>query len=250
MIELKGIQKSFKNTEVLKGIDLTVNEGETVALIGSSGSGKSTLLRCINLLETPDKGSVTIGDYTFQAGHVKASVRREARKRTAMVFQNFCLFENKTALENVTEALKVVKKVSAGEAEKTGRQYLDKVGMSDRAGHYPCALSGGQKQRVAIARALALHPQIILFDEPTSALDPELVQEVLGVIKAVSDEKVTMLIVTHEMDFAQDVADRVAFMDNGTILETNTPRELFLNPQNERTQQFVERYRQRFNYSI
>lgn len=250
MIALRGIQKSFNNTEVLKGIDLTVNEGETVALIGSSGSGKSTLLRCINLLETPDKGTVTIGDYTFEAGHIKAPVRREARKRTAMVFQNFYLFENKTALENVTEALKIVKRIPHGKAEEIGKQYLEKVGMSNRAGHYPGALSGGQKQRVAIARALALQPQIILFDEPTSALDPELVQEVLGVIKTVAAEKVTMLIVTHEMDFALDVADRVAFMDNGTILEVNPPRELFLNPQHERTRQFVERYRQRISYSI
>lgn len=250
MIELKGIHKSFKNLDVLKGVDLTVNEGETVALIGSSGSGKSTLLRCINLLETPDAGQITIGDYTFDAADIKSSVKREARKRTAMVFQNFGLFENKTALENVTEGLIVVKKLPKAEAEEIGKKYLDKVGMLDRSNHYPNALSGGQKQRVAIARALALEPKIVLFDEPTSALDPELVQEVLQVIKKASDEKVTMLIVTHEMDFARDVADRVAFMDNGSILEVNTPRELFMNPQNERTKQFVERYTQRFSYSI
>lgn len=250
MIELKGIQKSFKNVEVLKGIDLTVQEGETVALIGPSGSGKSTLLRCINLLETPDQGSITIGDYTFDADNIKSSVKQEARSRTAMVFQNFGLFENKTALENVTEALIVVKKIPKEEASKIGEKYLEKVGLSDRKDHYPNALSGGQKQRVAIARALALEPQIVLFDEPTSALDPELVQEVLGVIKNASKERVTMLIVTHEMDFALDVADRVAFMDNGAILEVNSPRELFVNPQHERTKQFVDRYTQRFSYTI
>lgn len=250
MIELNGVHKSFKNTEILKDVNLTVREGETVALIGSSGSGKSTLLRCINLLETPDKGRITIGDYSFDAENIKASVRREARNRTAMAFQNFGLFENKTALENVTEALIVVKKLPKDVAEKSAKQYLEKVGMQERCNYYPGALSGGQKQRVAIARSLALKPQIILLDEPTSALDPELVHEVLGVIKAASKERVTMLIVTHEMDFALDVADRVAFMDNGSILEVNSPAELFTNPQHERTRQFVERYMQRFSYTI
>lgn len=250
MIELKGIHKSFKNTVVLKGVDLTVEEGETVALIGSSGSGKSTLLRCINLLETPDKGNIKIGDFSFKAHGITAKTKHEARKRTAMVFQNFGLFENKTALQNVTEALIVVKKIPKEEAEEIGKKYLEKVGMLDRKDHYPLALSGGQKQRVAIARALALEPKIILFDEPTSALDPELVQEVLGVIKKASEERVTMLIVTHEMDFARDVADRVAFMDDGKILEIDKPSELFVHPKHERTKQFIDRYLQRFSYSI
>ncbi len=250
MIELKGIHKSFKNLEVLKGVDLTVQEGQTVALIGASGSGKSTLLRCINLLETPDKGKIVIGNYSFDADNMKAAVKREARKRTAMVFQNFGLFENKTALENVTEALIVVKKMAKADAEEVGKQYLEKVGLLGKKDHYPNALSGGQKQRVAIARALALEPKIVLFDEPTSALDPELVQEVLGVIKNISKERVTMLIVTHEMDFAFDVADQVAFMDNGTILEVNTPKELFAHPKNKRTRQFINRYTQRFSYTI
>ena len=225
MIEMKNIQKRFKNNHVLKGVDLTVNEGETVALLGSSGSGKSTLLRCINLLEIPDEGDVRINDFSFSADKINKHVKLEARRRTAMVFQNFGLFANKTALENVTEALITVRKKSKAEANE-------------------------QKQRVAISRALALDPKIILFDEPTSALDPELVQEVQRVIRKVAEEKVTMLIVTHEMDFARDVADKVAFMSEGQILETASPTEFFTNPKNERTQKFLERYMQRFTYTI
>lgn len=250
MIELKGIYKAFRETKVLNGVDLTVEEGQTVALIGASGSGKSTLLRCINLLEKPDKGSVTIGDFQFDAHGINSRVKLEARKRTAMVFQNFGLFGNKTALENVTEALKVVQKKSREEADEIGRLYLDKVGLLNKSGSYPAALSGGQKQRIAIARALALNPKILLFDEPTSALDPELVSEVLRVIRQVSEENATMLIVTHEMDFARDVADKIAFMESGKILESAPPREFFMAPKNERTKQFLDRYLQRFNYFI
>lgn len=247
MIELRGIQKSFHDTHVLKGIDLDVKEGQTVALIGASGSGKSTLLRCINLLEKPDKGTISIGDFKFDADNINNHIKLEARKRTAMVFQNFGLFENKTALENVTEALLVVQKKPKAEAIDIARRHLDKVGLLDKANSYPSTLSGGQKQRVAIARALAMDPKIVLFDEPTSALDPELVQEVLNVIKQVSEEKVTMLIVTHEMDFARDVADKVAFMESGEILESAPPEEFFRNPKNERTRKFLDRYLQRFN---
>ena len=250
MIEVKNIHKSFKNTQVLKGVDLVVEEGQTVALIGSSGSGKSTLLRCINLLETPDEGEVQIGDFSFQAENINKHIKKEARERTAMVFQGFYLFENKTALENITEGLRVVQKIPKQKAQEIGEKYLDKVGLLDKKDNYPAALSGGQKQRVAIARALALNPKIILFDEPTSALDPELVQEVLNVIKKVSEEKVTMLIVTHEMDFARDVADKIAFMDNGKILESAPAIEFFLNPKNERTKQFLSGYFQRFSFSI
>ena len=250
MIEMNNIHKKFGNNHVLKGVDLTVNEGETVALLGSSGSGKSTLLRCINLLETPDAGDVRINDYIFSANKINKHVKLEARRRTAMVFQNFGLFANKTALENVTEALITVRKKNKAEAIEIGRKYLDKVGLLDQANQYPSTLSGGQKQRVAISRALALDPKIILFDEPTSALDPELVGEVQRVIRKVAEEKVTMLIVTHEMDFARDVADKVAFMSEGQILETATPSEFFTNPKNERTQKFLERYLQRFSYSI
>ena len=250
MIEINNIHKSFDKNHVLKGVNLTVNKGETVALLGSSGSGKSTLLRCINLLETPDDGQIRINDFHFSAGKINKKIKLEARRNTAMVFQNFGLFANKTALENVTEALITVKKLDKAKAVEIGRTFLDKVGLLDQAGQYPSTLSGGQKQRVAISRALALDPKIILFDEPTSALDPELVGEVLGVIKKAANEKVTMLIVTHEMDFARDVADKVAFMSEGEIVETSTPKEFFTNPQNERSQKFLERYFQRYMYVI
>lgn len=250
MIELKGIRKTFRGNPVLKGVDLTVEEGQTVALLGSSGSGKSTLLRCINLLERPDAGTIRIGDFSFDARNIDGAVRRETRRRTAMVFQNFCLFENKTVLENVTEALTVVQKKSVDEAISLGEAYLEKVGMLGKRQSYPRTLSGGQKQRVAIARALALKPKILLLDEPTSALDPELVQEVLRVIRQVAAERVTMLIVTHEMDFARDVADRIAFMADGEILENATSDDFFMHPQNLRTQQFLDRYLQRFVYTI
>ena len=250
MIEINNIHKSFDKNHVLKGVNLTVNKGETVALLGSSGSGKSTLLRCINLLETPDDGQIRINDFHFSAGKINKKIKLEARRNTAMVFQNFGLFANKTALENVTEALITVKKLDKAKAVEIGRTFLDKVGLLDQAGQYPSTLSGGQKQRVAISRALALDPKIILFDEPTSALDPELVGEVLGVIKKAANEKVTMLIVTHEMDFARDVADKVAFMSEGEIVETSTPKEFFTNPKNERSQKFLERYFQRYTYVI
>lgn len=250
MIEIKNIHKSFRGIEVLRGIDLSVQPGETVALIGSSGSGKSTLLRCINLLETPDEGEITIDDFHFRAGAVNRKVKQEARRRATMVFQNFNLFENKTALENVTEALKVVQKIPAKEAEEIGEEYLKRVGLLEKKNNYPAALSGGQKQRVAIARALALKPKIILFDEPTSALDPELVQEVLSVIRKVSKEKVTMLIVTHEMDFARDVADRIAFMDQGRILDISPAKEFFAHTANERVKQFLASYLAQFSYVV
>lgn len=250
MIEIKNIHKSFRGVEVLQGIDLSVQPGETVALIGSSGSGKSTLLRCINLLETPDEGEITIDDFHFRAGAVNRKVKQEARRRATMVFQNFNLFENKTALENVTEALKVVQKIPAKEAEEIGEEYLKRVGLLEKKNNYPAALSGGQKQRVAIARALALKPKIILFDEPTSALDPELVQEVLSVIRKVSREKVTMLIVTHEMDFARDVADRIAFMDQGRILDISPAKEFFAHTANERVKQFLASYLAQFSYVV
>ena len=250
MIEIKNIHKSFRGVEVLRGIDLSVQPGETVALIGSSGSGKSTLLRCINLLETPDEGEITIDDFHFRAGAVNRKVKQEARRRATMVFQNFNLFENKTALENVTEALKVVQKIPAKEAEEIGEEYLKRVGLLEKKNNYPAALSGGQKQRVAIARALALKPKIILFDEPTSALDPELVQEVLSVIRKVSKEKVTMLIVTHEMDFARDVAARIAFMDQGRILDISPAKEFFAHTANERVKQFLASYLAQFSYVV
>ena len=242
MIELKNIHKKFEGTEVLKGVNLVVNKGETVALLGSSGSGKSTLLRCINLLEIPDAGSVTIDDFTFCAGNINKRTKLIARQSTAMVFQNFGLFANKTALENVTEALIVVRKMKKKEAIDIGRHYLDKVGLLEQANQYPSTLSGGQKQRVAISRALALEPKVILFDEPTSALDPELVHEVRLVIEKLAKEHVTMLIVTHEMDFAKNTANRVAFMSDGQILEEDESEKFFNSPKNERTRQFLKHY--------
>ena len=242
MIELTDIRKNFGKREILKGVGLRVNEGETVTLIGSSGSGKSTLLRCINLLETPDSGTVTIGDFSFSAGHINKNTKLIARRKTAMVFQNFGLFANKTALGNVTEALKVVKKIHKDEADEIGREYLKRVGLLEQANQYPDTLSGGQKQRVAISRALALNPSIILFDEPTSALDPELVQEVQSVIKELADDKTTMLIVTHELRFAERVSNRVAFMSEGAILEYDTPDKIFSNPSHERIKSFLENY--------
>ncbi|MDD6037622.1 MAG: amino acid ABC transporter ATP-binding protein [bacterium] len=250
MIEIKNLHKTYQKNEVLKGIHLTVNTGETLAIIGSSGSGKSTLLRSLNLLETPDEGTITIDDFSFDAKNINRTVRSEARKRATMVFQNFNLFENKTALENVTEALRVVQKIPKKEADAIGEEYLQKVGLLERKDYYPTALSGGQKQRVAIARALALKPKVILFDEPTSALDPELVQEVLAVIKKVAKEQVTMIIVTHEMDFARDVADEIAFMDGGKIVEVSPAKEFFTNSKNERVQQFLANYLAQFSYSI
>lgn len=250
MIQAKGIYKAFGNNKIINGVDITVEDGKTVALLGSSGAGKSTLLRCINLLEQPDSGMVTIDDYTFSAADTGRKVRKEVRKRTGMVFQNFNLFGNKTALENVTEALKVVKRMPADEADEVGRRYLAKVGMLEKQSCYPSTLSGGQKQRVAIARAIALKPRIVLLDEPTSALDPELVQEVQNVIKKLAEEKTTMLIVTHEMDFAREVADRIVFIDNGQVAEESETEDFFLNPKEERTKQFMKGYYQKFSYSI
>ncbi len=242
MIKIEGLHKSFGELDVLKGIDLEVAEGETVAIIGPSGSGKSTLLRCIDLLEVPQKGKVQIGSHSYDSEHLNKKKYLEIRRATAMVFQTYCLFENKTALKNITLPLIKVKKMPRQEAEKIAEELLDRVGLADRKDHYPSQLSGGQQQRVGIARALALKPDAILFDEPTSSLDPELVQGVLDVIKQVSREKITTLIVTHEMAFARDVADRVIFMDGGRIVEQGDARQVISNPKEERTKQFLTRF--------
>jgi ABC-type polar amino acid transport system ATPase subunit len=242
MIKIEGMYKSFGDLEVLKGIDLEVQEGETVAIIGPSGSGKSTMLRCLNLLETPQKGKVTIGSHQYDSEHLDKKKFLEIRRATAMVFQNYCLFENKTALKNITLPLVKVKKMSKDEAEKIGLELLERVGLLDRKDYYPSQLSGGQQQRVGIARALALNPDVILFDEPTSALDPELVQGVLDVIRQISEEKITTLVVTHEMAFARDVADRVVFMDGGEVVEQGDAVQVITNPQEKRTQQFLQRF--------
>jgi ABC-type polar amino acid transport system ATPase subunit len=239
MIELKGIKKSFGRLEILKGIDLTVEDGSVVGIIGASGSGKSTLLRCMDFLERPDAGQMTFDEVSFDVrSATKADIQYVVRHST-MVFQNFNLFKYKTALENVMEGLVVVQKKSKEEAEQIARRALEQVGLLDRANHYPNQLSGGQQQRVAIARALALDPKVILFDEPTSALDPEMIQEVLKVIRDVAKSGKTMIIVSHEMNFIYDICDKVLFLDGGEILAEGTPKEVLVDTENERIRQFV-----------
>lgn len=242
MITIENLHKSYGNTEVLKGINLKIDKGEVIAIIGPSGSGKSTFLRTLNLLEQPQKGIITIDGVRINAEKYTKKDVYQLRQKTAMVFQNYNLFKHKTALENVTESLIVTRKMNKAQAAEIGMQLLREVGLEGREHHYPAALSGGQQQRVGIARALALDPYVILFDEPTSSLDPELVEEVLHVIKEVTKKNTTMIIVTHEMDFARNVADRVIFMADGHIIEEGTPEELFLHTQNERTKKFIRNY--------
>ncbi|MFM1655320.1 amino acid ABC transporter ATP-binding protein [Brevibacillus sp. B_LB10_24] len=237
MIKVKNLYKSFGSLTVLKGVDLSVDEREVVVLLGASGSGKSTLLRCLNFLEVYDQGEIWVDGRHIEPH--KTDLNR-FRAEVGMVFQHFNLFPHKTALENVMEAPVYVKKMNPAEARSMAHDLLRKVGMADKADVYPDMLSGGQKQRVAIARALAMAPKIMLFDEPTSALDPELVGEVLQVMKQLAKEGMTMIVVTHEMGFAREVADRVVFMDNGQILEQGQPGHFFGNPQHERTKQFLK----------
>jgi len=241
MLEAKNIKKSFGKNHVLKSVSLTVNKGEVIVILGPSGSGKTTFLRTLNFLDAADEGSIRIGDKEVRAAGAKKKDILELRRKTAFVFQNYNLFANKTVLENVTEGMIFAKKVEKAEARKKAEEILKWVGLEDRKDFYPSQLSGGQQQRVGIARAVALNPEVILFDEPTSALDPELVGEVLGVIKKVADTGITMIVVTHEMSFAQDVADRVVFMDGGVVVEQGTPKEIFLKPKEERTKKFLER---------
>lgn len=248
VLEVRNVSKSFGALEVITGISLSVNEGETLAIIGPSGSGKSTLLRCITQLEAVNGGEISVcGKEMLLAKdggvvYAAADVLREIRLNIGLVFQSFNLFPHFSVLKNITEAPIHVLKQSKDEAEKLAYDLLEKMGLSDKATSYPFELSGGQQQRVSIARALALGPQILFFDEPTSALDPELTGEILNVIKALAKEKMTMVIVTHEMAFARDVADRVIFMDGGVIVEEGTPNELFGNTQNERTKLFLKRF--------
>ena len=242
MIKIEGLKKKFNNIEVLKNINLNVKTGEVVVILGPSGSGKSTFLRCLNYLESPDEGKITIGDISLDTNKINKKQIHLLRKQSAMVFQHYNLFNNKTVLENVTEALIVVKKIDKTKASELALDALRKVGMESKKDVYPNTLSGGQKQRVSIARAMAINPNVILFDEPTSALDPELVDEVLLVIKNLAKEHRTMIIVTHEMSFAKDVGDRIIFMSDGLIVEEGTPDEIFNNPKNDRTKQFLKRY--------
>jgi L-cystine transport system ATP-binding protein len=250
MITMKNITKSFGKHEVLKSIDLTVRKGEVVVILGPSGSGKTTLLRCINYLEKANDGEVTIGDFTVNCKRPSKQDIHTLRKKTAMVFQHYNLFKHKTALENVMEGLIIVQKFSKEEAREKSAQMLEKVGLASKLDAYPSQLSGGQQQRVGIARALALNPEVLLFDEPTSALDPELVGEVLEVIRKIAKEGITMIVVTHEMGFARDVSNHVVFMDEGVIVEEGTPNEIFGAPKEERTKQFLKRITSEWVYNI
>lgn len=238
MIQLAGVNKYFGHNHVLKDISLKVESGEKVVVIGPSGSGKSTMIRCMNHLEEPENGTVTVDGIEITA---PGAPIREVRQKVAMVFQQFNLYPHKTVLENLTIAPIRVQGVKKEEAERTGLEVLERVGLKEKAAAYPAQLSGGQQQRVAIARALNMHPQIMLFDEPTSALDPEMINEVLDVMVDLASSGITMVVVTHEMGFARKVADRVIFMADGEILETGTPEHFFRNPQNERAQQFLSK---------
>ncbi len=239
MLEVRGLRKAFDGLEVLKDIDLDVNKGDVVAILGPSGSGKTTLLRCLNFLETADKGTYTFDGERFSLDKISGRDIVRIRRKTAFVFQNFNLFSNKTALQNVTEGLIVARRMKRHDADAIGRQALDKVGMSDRYDYYPHQLSGGQQQRVAIARAIAADPEIIFFDEPTSALDPELIGEVLQVMRRLAEEGMTMLVVTHELSFARQVSNKVVFMDGGVVLERGESSDFFANPTEERTREFL-----------
>ena len=250
MLEVRGLKKAFDKNVILNGLGFKVNKGDVVTIIGPSGSGKTTLLRCIDFLERADEGSLTLGDETFDFAHVPKKQIYQIRRRMGFVFQSHHLFNNRTALGNVTEGLITARKIPRPEAEQIGREVLDKVGLSDRYDYFPNQLSGGQQQRVGIARAMAAKPDLILFDEPTSALDPELTGEVLGVMKMLAAEGITMVVVTHEMGFARDVANRVIFMEKGIIVEEASSEDFFRRPREERTRQFLSRVFPAAEYNI
>jgi len=248
LVKIEGLHKFYGHHHVLRGIDLTVNQGEVSVVIGPSGSGKSTMLRCVNLLESISAGRISVGDqligYREKNGRLHDLKTKEIaaqRREIGMVFQRFNLFPHKTALQNVMEAPVQVRGKSRDVARKRALELLDQVGLADRAGHYPSQLSGGQQQRVAIARALAMDPELMLFDEPTSALDPELVGDVLNVMKDLAQSGMTMIVVTHEIGFAREVGDRLTFMDGGVVVESGDPREVLANPQHARTKEFLSR---------
>mgnify|MGYP000785723454 CR=1 FL=1 len=242
MLEIRNIHKSFGSTPVLGGIDLDVNQGDVIAIIGPSGSGKTTLLRCLNYLEHADEGTMVFDQETFAMNKISKKDIARLRKKTAFVFQSYNLFANKTALKNVTEGLIVGRKMPKEQAREIAMKALEKVGLADRSDAYPAQLSGGQQQRVAIARAIAAQPEIIYFDEPTSALDPELTGEVLSVMRSLANEGMTMIVVTHEMAFARDVSSNVVFMSGGVICEEGKPHDIFENPQNPKTREFLTRF--------
>lgn len=239
MISIRGLEKSFGDNRVLRGVDLEIAKGEILTIIGPSGAGKTTLLRALNWLDVPDAGTITIDGATIDATRATKRSIKQLRSKSAMVFQHYNLFNNKTALENVTESLILVRKLSRAEAEARGRQLLDRVGLSDKCDAYPSFLSGGQQQRVGIARALAVEPKVILFDEPTSALDPEWVNEVLAVMTEIARDGMTMIVVSHEMRFVRNVSTRVVLLDDGHILEDGTPEQVFQHPRHERAVQFL-----------
>lgn len=239
MLEIRNLRKAFGDLQVLKGIDLDVNKGDVVAILGASGSGKTTMLRCLNFLEKADDGTMTFDGQRVELAHVTRAQVNALRRRTGFVFQNYNLFANKTALQNVTEGLIVARKMPRRQADEIARAALVRVGMADRADYYPNQLSGGQQQRVAIARAIATDPKIIYFDEPTSALDPELTVEVLAVMRDLAADGMTMLVVTHEMGFARNVSNQVVFMEHGVVVEQGPAKEIFTAPREERTRAFL-----------
>ncbi|MBO4887249.1 MAG: amino acid ABC transporter ATP-binding protein [Firmicutes bacterium] len=239
MLRLQNVYKKFGDNVVLNNVSLDVNQGDVVAILGPSGSGKTTLLRCAGYLTKADSGTLILDDRQYDMKKISSRDLREYRQKVGFVFQNFNLYGNKTALGNVTLGLRVSQKMPKAQAEEIGKSLLERVGLADRMDYYPSKLSGGQQQRVAIARALATNPEVVFFDEPTSALDPELTGEVLNVIKQLADEGWTMLVVTHEMEFAKKVATRVVFMEDGEIVEENNAKEFFENPQKERTKEFI-----------
>lgn len=250
MLKVKNVHKSFGENEILKGVDLTVEKGDVVVILGPSGSGKTTFLRCLDFLETADKGEMEFDEIRTSLSHPHKKTILQVRRKTGFVFQNYNLFNNKTALENVMEGLVTARKIPKETARKTAEEALLKVGLLERKDFYPSQLSGGQQQRVGIARAIAANPDVVLFDEPTSALDPELVGEVLGVIKKLAKEGTTMIVVTHEMSFAEDVATQVVFMDGGVVVEKGTSAQIFQHPKEERTKKFLQRVLKPIEYII
>lgn len=250
MLKITNVHKSFKKNTILKGVDLTVNKGDVVVILGPSGSGKTTLLRTIAFLETADKGELEFDEIKTSLSNAHKKTILDVRKKIGFVYQNYNLFANKTAVENVMEGLVIARKVPKEEAKTIAEDALKKVGLLERKDFYPSQLSGGQQQRVGIARAIAYKPDVVLFDEPTSALDPELVGEVLSVIKALAKEGTTMIVVTHEMSFAEEAATQVVFMDGGVVVEKGTSREIFYSPKEERTKQFLKRVLRTDDYVI
>ena len=245
MIEIKDLHKKFDDVEVLKGVSFKVNEGDVIAILGKSGSGKTTILRCLNFLTVADKGTLIFDDKEYDLSSISKKDISSIRKKTGFVFQNYNLFLNKTVLENVTEGLIVARKMDKKQAQEIALDALNKVGMADKKDSYPSSLSGGQQQRVSIARALAYKPEIIYFDEPTSALDPELINEVLMVMKQLANDGITMIVVTHEMSFAKNVSNRVLFVEEGTIIEDSDSKSFFENPKNDRIKQFIKSINER-----